>query len=288
MTTPRLRKPGRHLSGGLTPPVPVGDGVDCERLFVAELGTVKEAIDFIVRRHRLNADEAEEFRSEVYLKLVDDEYAVIRKFEGRSSLRTYLTVVINRLYLDSRVKEWGKWRPSAIAKRGGPAAILFERLLCRQGLSFEEACSVLESAHHVSVNRPALEPHAGVLPSRSRRRYVSAEALEQLPSTAGDPSSGVLAAAHAAAVARTSRALAAEIAALSPPDRLLLRRRFLENARLLEVAQERSEPPKVIYRRLAWLLMTLRRRLETRGISRFEDVDVVLAARAEPRDAHAG
>ena len=43
---------------------------------------------------------------------------VLRKFEVRSSLRTYLTVVVNRMYIDGRVKQWGKWRPSAIANTG--------------------------------------------------------------------------------------------------------------------------------------------------------------------------
>lgn len=242
---------------------------DCERFFVAELATVKAVIDFIVRRHRLTADEAEEFRSEVYLKLIDDDYAVFRKFEGRSSLRTYLTVVVNRMYIDGRVKQWGKWRPSAIAKREGPTAVHFERLVCRQGLSFDEACAVLENGHRLPIDRPALEQLAAALPARSRRRYVSADTLERLPSS-DDPSTTVLRAQLAAAVGRRSRALADEIAALLPQDRLLLRRRFLENARLLDVAHETSQSPKAIYRRLAWLLTTLRRRLETRGISRSE------------------
>lgn len=248
-------------------PGPPDDGPDYQRMFVAELGTVRAAIDFIIRRHRLGADEAEEFRSEVYLKLIESDYDVLRKFEGRSSLRTYLTVVVNRLYLDRRVKQWGKWRPSAVAKREGPTAVLFERLTCRQGLSFDEACSVLETAYRVSVDRPALERLAGALPLRSRPRFVSADRLEQVPSLAGDPSTAMLGTPQAAAAMRTSRALAAEIAALTPEDRLLLRRRFFEDARLLDVAQERSQCPKIIYRRLAWVLTTLRRRLETQGIS---------------------
>jgi len=45
--------------------------------------------------------------------------ALLAKFEGRSSLRTFLTVVIQRLFLDHRISAWGKWRPSAEARRGG-------------------------------------------------------------------------------------------------------------------------------------------------------------------------
>jgi len=47
----------------------------------------------IARRHRLPADEADELGSSVRLKLVENDYEVLRKFEGRSQLRTYLITV---------------------------------------------------------------------------------------------------------------------------------------------------------------------------------------------------
>jgi RNA polymerase sigma factor for flagellar operon FliA len=40
--------------------------------------------------------EADDFASHPKLKLIEDDYAILRKFQGRSSLRTYLTVVIER------------------------------------------------------------------------------------------------------------------------------------------------------------------------------------------------
>ena len=55
-------------------------------------------VSFIGRRRRLAAHELEEFAAHVNLKLIEDDYAVFRKFEGRSSLRTYLTVVVQRCF----------------------------------------------------------------------------------------------------------------------------------------------------------------------------------------------
>ena len=52
---------------------------------------------------------------------------------GRGSLNTYLRVVIERLVLDMRVTNWGKWRPSARARRLGAEAVLFEQLTVRDG-----------------------------------------------------------------------------------------------------------------------------------------------------------
>src|SRR5262249_56536161 len=87
-----------------------------------------------VRSHRLSPAEADDFRSEVRLHFIDRNYEVLRRFENRSSLPTYVTVVIQRLFLDYRNRLWGKWRPSSEAKRQGPTWILFERLLAGDGL----------------------------------------------------------------------------------------------------------------------------------------------------------
>ena len=104
-------------------------------------------ISFVSSRHHLPGSEADDFGSHVKLKLIEDDYAILRKFEGRSNLRTYLTVVIQRLFLDYRIKAWGKWRPSAEAKRSGPVAILLERLTQRDGYGLEEAVELMKTNH---------------------------------------------------------------------------------------------------------------------------------------------
>jgi hypothetical protein len=54
------------------------------------------------------------------LKLIENDYRILRSFEGLASLGTYLTTVIARLFLDFQIHEWGRWRPSAAATRLGP------------------------------------------------------------------------------------------------------------------------------------------------------------------------
>ena len=60
-------------------------------------------------------------------------YDIIDRFEGRSSLRTYLTVVISRMLLDWRNSKYGKWRPSKAALSLGEHAVDLERLMSRDG-----------------------------------------------------------------------------------------------------------------------------------------------------------
>ena len=91
------------------------------KLFEAHYSLVEELIRFLSRRNRLGTDEREDFTSYAMLKLVENDYARLRKYRGDSSFRTYLTVVSQRLFLDYRTQKWGKWRPSTTAKRLGAA-----------------------------------------------------------------------------------------------------------------------------------------------------------------------
>src|SRR5262245_31164113 len=66
-------------------------------------------------RARLSASEIDEFLSDVHLKLVSDDFAVLRSFRGRSRLTSFLLTVFQRLAFDFRNARWGRWRPSAEA-----------------------------------------------------------------------------------------------------------------------------------------------------------------------------
>ena len=138
-----------------------------EALFVSQLGLVERVVGFVCARHHLSPADADDFGSHARLKLIEDGYAILRKFEGRSSLRTYHTVVIERLFLDYRISAWGKWRPSAEARRCGAAGVLLEQLLVRDGYSLDEACEVMKTNHAVTMPRSGLEELAGRLPVRN-------------------------------------------------------------------------------------------------------------------------
>jgi RNA polymerase sigma factor (sigma-70 family) len=243
-----------------------GNGDAYERMFVEQLGTIRAIVTFVGRRRKLSSCEVEEFASHVNLKLVEGHYSVFRKFEGRSQLRTYLTVVINRLFLDWRSAEWGKWRPSASARQQGTLAMLLERLTMREGMSFEEALTVLETAHGMTIDRPALESIYARLPVRPRRQFAGENAMQDLPASYGDPSDSLVAEADASAFAETSRALSAELDHLSPEDQELLKSRFRDGLSVADIARATKQDARKLYRRFESVLAGLRARLEGRGI----------------------
>lgn len=240
---------------------------ECERLFITEQPAIRAAIIHAARRYRLSLDEVDELTSEVAVKLIEDDYAVLRKFQGRSSLRTYLTVVIQRVVLDSRIAKWGKWRPSAQSKRMGSGAVLFERLCVQTGLSFEAACDAVERAGGERIDRGAFERLAARLSTRMRRRAVPLEDVAHAMTAPADPASALLDECHRLEFERVATALAREIEALPPVDRVLIQRRFFENTSIASLARDTHQDQKALYRRMARLLGLLRARLERHGVT---------------------
>src|SRR5437762_8206155 len=114
-----------------------------EQFFLANLRQIERIIAFVSRRNHLRPADGEEFAAHVKLKLIEANYAVLRKFEGRSTFSTYMTTVIQRLFFQYRVQMWGKWRPSAEARRMGDKGITLERLLTRDGYTFNEVVEIL-------------------------------------------------------------------------------------------------------------------------------------------------
>jgi hypothetical protein len=56
----------------------------------------------VAKFHHLSPEEAKDFTLYVETHLVEGRYHVFSRYTGRSSLRTYLTVVVERMLLDWR------------------------------------------------------------------------------------------------------------------------------------------------------------------------------------------
>ncbi len=135
-----------------------------------------EVIDGIVaaacHRARRYGSDAEDFAASVHLALIEDDYAVLRKYQGRCAISTYLTVVIERLMDDDRNRTMGRWRPSAEAMRLGPAALLLESLVRRDRRSLEEALPFVQTVDP-SLTREQIQTMLQQIPERAVRAQVT-------------------------------------------------------------------------------------------------------------------
>jgi RNA polymerase sigma factor for flagellar operon FliA len=241
--------------------------VNLEQLFLDNLGVIDQVVRFVARRNGLMPDEAEELSSSIKLKIIEDDYEVLRKFQQRSSLRTFLTAVVQRHFLDQRIAKWGRWRPSVLARRLGPAIVLLDQLITRDGLPVDEAVERVQAQCDDSPSLEELTAIASQLPARSRRQFVGEEALQNLPG--GESADrGVVESEARDDAERADRALAATLAGLENEDRLILRLRFQQGLQIAQIARVTGLEQKPLYRRLELLMQRLRRELEARGISR--------------------
>lgn len=241
--------------------------MDYQPVFLQHLDLIEQVIRYTARRHHLSATEQDEFAAVARLKLIEQDYAILRKFEHRSSIRTYLITVLERLFLDHRNMQWGRWRPSAEARRLGPTAVLLERLITRDGLRLDEALETVRSNYQVEATVAELRGMAAALPVRMPRTRVTDEELVAVPAAGGRPDEGLLRREQAAQATRLSRALDAALAELAPPDALLLRLRFIEGLHVSTIARTLRREQKALYRRLDRLKAGLRAALEAQGFS---------------------
>jgi RNA polymerase sigma factor for flagellar operon FliA len=232
--------------------------------FTTHAETIASAIAHTCRVHRLSTDAADEFASWARLRLLDNDHAILRKFEQRSSLRTFLITVVQRLFLDWRNAEWGKWRPTADARRLGPVAIELERLVLRDQLTYDEAVQTL--AARGAADARECDALWAQLPRRPRRRLVDEAAMATMPgaSSASERLEDEEASAEAHSMCA---ALARALAALPESDRVLIQWRYWAGHTVARIATMTGENQKALYRRFDRLAADLRRRLEAEGLS---------------------
>jgi RNA polymerase sigma factor for flagellar operon FliA len=158
---------------------------------------------------------------------------------------------------DRRNHEWGKWRPSAAAVRGGELAITVDRLISRDGLTVDQAYEWLRSSG-IEIEYARVEAIVATFPRRCRRVMVGATLLESQVATDGMVNEACQSDARRDAT-RVARQLEAAIGALPAADRNLLAWRYFEGRTVAEIASALRVDQKQLYRRFQHLIEQLRR-----------------------------
>jgi RNA polymerase sigma factor (sigma-70 family) len=236
---------------------------DTAAFLESKLPIVNAVIGDVARRHRVRGDALDEFRSLAFLKLIEHDYAVLRGFEGASTLRTYLNVVLQRVLLDYRNREWGRWRASAAATRIGPVAVRLERLVTRDGLTPAEAIDSVRP--HVDVSGCIDFANSLIRrgPVRGARATLGEEAIPECPDPAPGADAGIELREQAARVDAVRRAVHDALRSLPSQDHLLITLRYRDGLSVAEAARVLELDPKPLYRRHERILESLRAALST-------------------------
>jgi RNA polymerase sigma factor (sigma-70 family) len=229
-----------------------------------DLVMLDQVIRAVTRTRRMVREDAEDFAQSVHVRLVERDYHVFTLFAGRSSLRTYLTIVVQRMLIDWRNHIYGKWQPSVLAVRLGPFAIDLERMICRDHFMIDEAVECLRLVAGAPPD-DELRRLAASVAHRLRRRQVSDEVLVQ--EQAVDFEDPLLAREAVARAIRARRVLAGALRQLPADDRELIVQRFRNRRTVQSIARTLQADPKALYRRFNRVLTTLRQGLAQHGIT---------------------
>lgn len=247
--------------------------MDYQRLLLEHLHLIDQLVRTTGRRRHLSGEQ-DEFAGFVRVRLIEDDYAVLRKFQHRSSLRTYLAAVIERLSLDFCVERWGRWRPSAVADRLGPVAVLLERLVTRDGHPLEEAIQIIHTSHGSAISPAALHDIWRQLPPRIKTSEVGEEAAAAVASNQSSESD-VEDAEHRTNIERLERTLRAAFAAVPDQDRVLVALRFDQELPIAQIAKLTGISVPTLHRRLDRTLKDLRRALTDAGLLPRDVADLI-------------
>lgn len=239
--------------------------------FLPEIGRIAA---WIGRRQGLPSHEVEELEAHVRLRLIENDYARLRAYAGRSSFETYLSVCIQRLARDLRDKALGSWEPSAEARRIGPLAIRLETLWVRDGSTLDE-CERTLKPFFPDLTRGQIEEIAVRLPVRARRRQEGDEGLDRRPAPISSPEQRLEESEGFAARREVLAALGEVLAELSAEDRMLVRLRTESGLKISEIARSQGIDQKALYSRFEKIFAGLKRGLLERGIS-LEDARTAL------------
>jgi len=233
-----------------------------EKVFLEHLSFIEDRLEHQAQRSSFSGEVAEDFSSWAKMRLIEDGYRRLRAFKGRSRFTSFLTVVIANLVHDYRNHIWGRYRPSAAAKRMGAQAVELECLLVRDGLSENEAVAMLLSEGGVpQVHEEELRELASQLSQRQfGRTFVGTEELAELEAPNTDPGSEAQ---------RRSQSLElvldAALAGISAQDFLILKMIFGSGKSVADAARALRLDQASLYRRRDRSLAKLRRHLTESG-----------------------
>lgn len=254
-------------------------------LYLGHQKLIEEIIAHSCRRVHFKREDEEDFGSLVKIKLLEDDCAILRQYQGKSSIRTYLTVVIKRLLLDYLDHLWGKWRESAEAHRLGRVAELLEQLINRDAYTFDEACEILRTNEKIELSVAQLADLRAKLPPRIPRQVVSEDALQFEVTRELQPDQHLEQKELEGMRRRVCIALQKALDTLPSEDRLIIKMTL--KLKVADIARLQNLEQKPLYRRIDKIHRNLEKALESHGVRR-EDVQAILGSLKKDRDEKKG
>jgi RNA polymerase sigma factor (sigma-70 family) len=244
------------------------DRPESEAELIALLPRIDRMVTVLARRNGFRGPDVADLNQWVNLRLLENDYSVVKKFRGESSIGTFLHRVVSRLVQDYRIQRFGRWRPSAAAIRLGHVAVRLESLVYRRGYTFAEACEVLRSS--ADTQRTDRELAAMFIQLPRRTSVLSREAgegpLATVESTC-EANDLVDYSEDAGERSRIQSALRRALDDLPDEDRCLIMLYYWQDMSVADIGRFLNVESKPLFRKIHRAELELRRALERAGVS---------------------
>ena len=222
----------------------------------------------------LGAD-AEDFASNARLALIENDYAILKLFTGRSSLGTFLTVVIQRMLIDERTKRTGRWHASREAERLGEAGVMLEKIVRRERRTIDEALPILRAIDPLLTRERVVEM-AERLPMRpARTQRVDLEPNEWRLASGSQTDDRAIEADRQQLSDRVATIVRETLETMPLEDRMIVRFHFGESMTMAEISGLLRLPQRPLYRRRDALLERFRTAISAAGIEATDIADLI-------------
>jgi RNA polymerase sigma factor (sigma-70 family) len=244
------------------------DRTDLEAVFLAHLGWIDRVASVACSKNGVWGAEAEDFSGWVRMKLMEDDYAVLRNFQGGSALKTYLASVVVHQFITYHRTQRGRWRPSAAAERLGSPAQELEMLVGRDHYTLEQAGEKLRTAGLTTLSDTELARLLDKIPRRGPLRPVEVDPEVVLDATpnASRADERVTAAESEARRGEMMGALGEALEQLEPEEQVIVKMHFADGYTVADVARALGLEQKPLYRRVERLRARLKAFLEGAGL----------------------
>src|SRR6185369_8084513 len=159
----------------------------------------------------------------------------------------------------------GRWHASSEAQRIGPAAVLIETLIRRDGRSLDEAMPHIRAAHP-ELTRSDVMAILDRLPERvGRPRPVDIEVVGPVIAASDSADARVMANEKQRSANRAGSTVRDILQTMPLEDRMLIRLRFGSDMSIADISRMMNLPQRPLYRRLVSLLVQLRGALTEAG-----------------------
>jgi RNA polymerase sigma factor (sigma-70 family) len=247
------------------------DRLEPSAVVVAYQQWIEKVAEITCRRNSVWGEDARDFASLALMKVIENDYAVLRKFRGECDMKTYLASVVVRRFHEWTRERWGRWRHSAHAERLGQPAKDLEALVYRDGHPLHEAIEILRTSGKTSATAAELGRLFAQIPRHEPRPGSAGSGPLEALAAPGRADERVIAAEAHERCREVMRALLRALATLDPDDQVLVRGRFGEGRSVADIARALRREQAPLYRRSDQLRKELRRKLEAAGV-RQEDV----------------